>query len=93
MRPAGHIVIGDPGSDRVIERDTLQCVHCGAHFVIQPGSGNRRGFCLCCNGPTCGRPECDVCVPTEQKLENIEAGRPIDHRTPRVAVGGLDCLR
>ena len=51
---------------------TLQCVHHGGHFVSVKGSGIRRGFCLRCMGPTCGAPECDVCVPLEKQLEIIE---------------------
>jgi len=52
--------------------DTLQCVHCGGHFVSVKGSGMRRGWCRHCNGITCGSQACDVCVPLEKQLEQIE---------------------
>lgn len=77
-RPAGFITIDDP--DRgLIHADTLQCVHCGGHWRVQPGSGKIRGFCARCNGPVCG-PACAKCVPVEQFCENVEAGRPHDWR-------------
>lgn len=54
----------------------LQCVHCGMHWLVVPGSGIRRGWCMNCNGPECGKDECFHCVHWHQRLENIEAGRP-----------------
>ncbi len=69
---AGHIVIMEPGEDW-IERETLQCVHCGKHWVREPGSGTVRGFCMRCAGVTCGGKGCDVCVPYEARIE-IEEG-------------------
>ena len=81
MREAGEITIVDPGGDRPLGvAPTLQCVHCGAHFTPQPGSGRVRGFCTRCHGPVCG-PGCAQCVPHEQQLENLEAGR--DRLAPR----------
>lgn len=79
-REAGRIVVADPGADKaLLEAGTVQCVHCGGHFVRRPGSGTVRGFCMNCNGFVCG-PGCEACVPTEQLLENIEAGRPLAFR-------------
>ena len=47
-----------------IQRPTLQCVHCGVHWVYQPGEGKiKRGICLKCMGPTCGNKKCDGCNP------------------------------
>lgn len=69
-RPHGYLV--SAGDDGAVERDTLQCVHCNCHFTVQPGSGTERGFCGRCFGPTCGRGGCDVCIPFERKLEEIE---------------------
>jgi hypothetical protein len=54
---------------------TLQCCHCGNHFVSIKGSGKTRGFCLNCSGITCGGPGCDVCVPFEKRLELHEKGK------------------
>lgn len=88
MRPAGLAIFGDPGSSRIVECDTLQCCHCGKHWIIKPGSGNRRGFCLRCNRPTCGDHRCDKCVPVEQQLTNMENGLPTTHR-PIVVPSGF----
>lgn len=85
LRPAGHIFVADPGGHELVAQDTLQCCHCGGHFPVQPGSGKIRGFCTSCMGPICG-PGCAKCVPAEQQLENIEAGRPLDHRPVRIIV-------
>ncbi len=84
LRPAGHVIVTPPVGP-IIEVDTLQCVHCGAHWQPKPGSGNVRGFCMKCNGPICGA-ACAECMPAEQRLENIEAGRPLDFRPIIVGV-------
>lgn len=54
--------------------ESIQCVHCSAHYYPQPGSGKRRGWCMNCKGPICGSPLCDVCIPTEARLEGWESG-------------------
>ena len=72
-RPAGHVFETTP-EGRLIEHDTLQCVHCGAHWVVRPGSGRVRGWCLKCCGPTCGQGRCDECIPVEKKLDQTEGG-------------------
>ncbi len=70
-RAAGYIRIVSP--DRPLEeRDTLQCVHCGGHWSLEPGSGKQRGWCLKCNGPHCGRQNCWECLPFMKKLEEQE---------------------
>lgn len=51
--------------------DTLQCVHCQAHFVVVHGSGKKRGWCLNCGGPTCS-PKCADCYPAEKQMEDEE---------------------
>lgn len=74
LKPHGHVtIVTAEGS--CIERDTLRCVHCQHTWVVQPGSGKRRGFCTQCAGPTCGAPQCCDCVPFEKKLELYEAGK------------------
>lgn len=71
-RPSGYLVVnGEPGV--VEEADTLTCCHCGHIWAVKPGSGTSRGWCMRCQAPTCGRPECDVCVPYERRLEAAEA--------------------
>lgn len=69
--PSGHVIITDPDAARPLERDTLQCVHCGEHWVVQHGSGIKRGWCPLCNGPFCGK-KCEACVPFEKWLEIVE---------------------
>lgn len=75
MKEAGYIV--DDGN--IVIATTLQCVHCGCHWVPQPGSKIVRGYCTRCNGPVCGK-GCEECVPQEQMLDNIEKGRPLNFR-------------
>ena len=56
---------------------TLQCPHCGGHFVSVKGSGKRRAFCIRCRAITCGAYACDVCIPIEAKLEHIEGSKTL----------------
>jgi hypothetical protein len=70
-KPNGYVEAFSPDGKK-FEADTLQCCHCGGHFIVRPGSGTKRGWCLKCNKPTCGKPECDKCVPTEKQIEEIE---------------------
>lgn len=65
-----------------VREPILQCVHCGYIWTPEPGSGRKRGFCTRCNGFTCGRKDCrkNACLPLEQWLENVEAGRPEDYK-------------
>lgn len=92
--PAGQrsgILVSTPqDSDRVVTADTVACIHCGYNWVWQPGSGKRRGFCMKCNGLVCGRPACVQlgCVHREQLLDNIEAGKPLNHTPISVSVPG-----
>ena len=79
---AGLITIADPGSDiPLLEEKTYQCVHCDCHFSVRKGGGVARGYCTRCAGFICG-PACEKCIPVEQMLENIEAGRPLDAEKP-----------
>ena len=76
----------EKGSDKVLfVAKTLQCKHCGKHWIPQPGSGRVRGWCMNCHGPICG-PGCATCVPEEALLENYEKGRPLDFRSIQVYV-------
>lgn len=53
---------------------TQQCVHCGSHERVSPGSGKKRGWCMHCGGFVCGRPNCmKYCVPHEARIEYEEA--------------------
>ena len=62
---------------------TVQCVHCGGHWIPVQFSGRVRGFCMLCKGPICG-PGCQECVPYERQLEIREGTRKAD----AVTVGG-----
>lgn len=66
-KPSGGILV-----DGQHVADTVQCVHCNAHFVMRKGSGVERGWCRNCNGMVCGR-KCAKCVPFEKKLDQAEA--------------------
>jgi hypothetical protein len=58
--------------DGIQKESLLQCPHCGGHFVSVKGSGHRRTFCFKCMAVTCGRTECDTCIPLEAQLEHCE---------------------
>ena len=53
---------------------TLQCPHCGGHFVSRKGSGHRRTFCMNCMAVTCGNRDCDPCRPFVAEL-GLSQGR------------------
>lgn len=68
--PGGFVVI-----DGQVKADGMQCGHCGGHWIVQPGSGIQRGFCLKCARVTCGGAECErECVPYEKRLDLYEKG-------------------
>ena len=67
-KPSGHIIV-----DGQEVAQTLQCCHCGTHYIPIIGSGIKRGYCMRCKKTTCGNSLCDVCVPHEMKLRWIEA--------------------
>lgn len=70
-RPAGYVESTGPLG--VQGGETLMCMHCQHHWVIQPGSRKQRGFCFNCNGPTCGKQNCEEhCVPFEKAIEAME---------------------
>ena len=74
-KASGTAFVTGPWGER-FEGATLSCCHCQFTWVLQKGSGKVRGFCTSCMRPHCGGPNCWECVPIEQRLENIEAGRP-----------------
>ena len=65
----GSIII-----DGIEVAHTLQCCHCGKHFVSVKGSGMIRGFCMGCMKVTCGSAGCDNCLPYEKRLDLYEKG-------------------
>lgn len=72
-------------------RELVRCIHCDYRWVWIPGSGRRRGYCLSCQGITCGQAHCDAagCVHWAQRIENAEAGRPDTYKPIRAAVPSL----
>lgn len=67
LRPHGHILI--VGDNPTVEADTLQCCHCGGHFIVQLGSGRRRGFCMKCKAVHCGGQNCWTCRPYQKLVD------------------------
>ena len=74
--------------DGVEVAQTLCCKHCNKHFLNVKIPGKSRGWCMNCNGPVCTDQRCDVCVPFEQWLENVEKNLPPGHRKIMAAVHG-----
>jgi|SRR3972149_5074974 len=54
---------------------TIQCCHCGMHYVSIRGSGKTRGFCMGCMRPTCGKKQCDPCLAFEKRVDLLEKGK------------------
>lgn len=85
-RYQGQVMTSPLDNDRVVCVGTRQCGHCGRHWLWQRNSGRHLGWCTMCQRICC--PGCDaVCVTQEAMMENIEAGRPWQHKTIRVQVG------
>lgn len=70
-RAAGYGLWTDPDG-HAREADYLQCVHCGYTWIVQPGSGRKRGFCSQCPGVTCGKRACQAHVSLKKSDEMIE---------------------
>lgn len=68
-------IMHDGGSQSgwTVVGETVQCVHCAKHWIMEPGSGRERGFCRNCMGVTCGAEGCYNCLPQEKWLEQMEA--------------------
>lgn len=79
-KPHGNFLIVDPDAPRSMVGDTLQCCHCGAHWIPVKGSGIERGFCRKCMQVTCGKPTCNICIPQEKQLRVIESKAGIVNR-------------
>ena len=80
----GLLLPGDPEFSHTMQKGsimiggkevamTLQCCHCGGHWIPIRFSKRVRGFCRNCMAPHCGKPSCWPCVPAEKKLEKIES--------------------
>lgn len=89
MKVAGAYLTTDgSGAGWTQTADTAQCKHCQRHWVIQPGSGIARGFCMSCMGPTCGAPRCETrCVPFEKVMEQEEAAARVSREFDSILAG------
>lgn len=68
-RPSGHLLL-----DGQQVADTVQCCHCGRHWVMLRGvEATLPHYCSRCDALVCDRPACRVCVPAERQLEIREA--------------------
>lgn len=75
-----------------VQADLVQCCHCQHLFVYVVGSGVKRGWCMNCNGITCGCNECDMCVPSQQLIANMGAGLLFDQaRQHRPIMASVPC--
>jgi len=88
---AGEVTIDPHDGGPIERRPILACGHCDYHWVPEPGSGRIRGFCMLCGKLVCGRPYCRKlgCTHWEQRLDNLEAGKPLDFRPITVSTSGL----
>ena len=78
----------DPGADKpLLEVATIQCRHCGGHWIPKPSSGRVRGWCMKCGGPVCG-PKCEECVPHEKQMDLEEAGLRFEQAPVKIIVPG-----
>ena len=81
--PSSIMLLTGDGREDVVE--FTRCVHCGAHIPVKASiegivAGTLRlGHCRKCDGVHCE--QCSTCVPFEQQLDNVEAGR--DRLAPR----------
>lgn len=72
---------------------TKMCPHCGAHFNMVKGSGTRRAWCFKCDAVTCGKPECDACIPIEARFENAAGVKTkYDEEIKRLMASGYKLL-
>lgn len=77
----------------VILKNLYTCCHCQFTWeaeVQSLGGELAGGFCGKCFGYICKNPECATCIPWEQRLENVEAGR--DRLAPRLTTVSIPDL-
>ena len=72
---------------------TSMCPHCGAHFKMVKGSGIRRTWCMRCMAVTCGKVECDACIPLEARLEYAAGAKTLyDDKIKELVASGAHLL-
>jgi len=86
LKPSGHVICTPLDGSKETQVDLVHCCHCSRLWIWEVGSGKKRGWCLKCNGITCGSELCDVCVPKEKQVENLDKGLPSRHVDTTVSV-------
>jgi hypothetical protein len=101
LKPDSTLLCVPIDGGKQLEQDLVHCVHCGRMWavghVFATNVGWRFkdlskcfGFCSKCNGITCPGEKCQKCVPLEQQIENIEAGKPtLTPKAPMISTTGL----
>lgn len=80
-RPGAVVQLFDPEQPTELQLEMVACCHCGKYHpmrgaaMLLAGGVRVLDYCSRCDGVHC--PSCVQCVPVEQRLENIEAGRPL----------------
>lgn len=70
----GEFIITDEAGSHTFA--SAQCVHCGVHWQVMPGSGRLRGYCYPCKGVLCGKEACmKECVCIEAQIEIMEGNK------------------
>lgn len=72
---------------------TQMCPHCGAHFQMKKGSGVRRAWCTRCVKVTCGKSECDACIPLEARFDHVAGVKTLyDDKIKELVASGAHLL-
>lgn len=87
-RKRGVLVSTPDDSDRVVERELIQCCHCQFTKAFELGDEKTWGLCWRCNDFHCPRKTCrEKCVPVRQWLQNKAEGKAEDYTPVRARVG------
>ena len=95
LHPDATLIILPADGSKELAAEFCACVHCQRIWHVGTAIGDMLaqkvefGFCAKCNGITCPNEKCQTCVPVEQWLENVEAGRAETFRPTRIAVPQL----
>lgn len=68
---AGEVEYRSVESSKSVCYAIRKCCHCGTHWEVRPGSGNRRGHCRNCMGHLCSDKCAERCLPYEKQLDEI----------------------
>lgn len=94
-KPHGYFEFTGPYGE-TLYGDTVSCCHCRKHVLYSVVTEKELGFCALCyngttgSGTTCGHPHCLDHLPFEERLCNLEAGKPeFTPLTAKIAVPNL----